>query len=83
MKLTNNSAFLTAVHSIYVAAAFRRPHSSVRIPTHFIRVAQTSHPERSGPAFFFAPPFGAPGRVAEGSLFDLNTPSNSSTRARP
>ena|ERR1700693_3510838 len=58
------------------------PHFAARVSTHFIRVAQTRHPERSGPAFFFAPLFGAPGRVAEGSLFDLNMPLYFPTKAR-
>ncbi|MGB8324788.1 MAG: hypothetical protein WCE52_17655 [Candidatus Acidiferrum sp.] len=83
MKPTNSFTLLTAPHFIHVGAAFRRPHSAARMPTHLSRIAQTRHPERSGPAFFFAPLFGAPGRVAEGSPFDLNMSSNFPTKARP
>jgi hypothetical protein len=85
MKPTNNFTLLTAPHSIYVAAAAtsRRPHSAARIPTHLFHITQIRNPQRSGPAFFFAPRFGASGRLAEGSLFDLNTASNSSTEPRP
>jgi len=67
MKPTNNSALLTALHSIYVAADIRRLHSASR--PHADTVIPTGEPRFSR-------------LVAEGSLFDLNASSDSSSEPR-